>query len=227
MAQNIRSASIAVSILLAALIVYTFALRYREREVPRAPDLDLIPAAAGGYVSADERQDANDLEMLGADKTLFRTYRRGWDNPVWLFIGYFGSQRENSQIHSPKNCYPGGGWNILEEGRTTISIAGVDTAVMHLIISDGAERQFVLYWFASADGIIPNEFALKWNQMKNVLLGRPQMSAFVRFSTILPGGNADIEARRALASLAEILAPQIDFALKGRGEAPAQRERTQ
>jgi len=97
MAQNIRSASIAVSILLAALIVYTFALRYREREVPRAPDLDLIPAAAGGYVSADERQDANDLEMLGADKTLFRTYRRGWDNPVWLCIGYFGSQRENSQ----------------------------------------------------------------------------------------------------------------------------------
>ena len=30
--------------------------------------------------------------------------------PVWLYVGYYGSQRTGATYHSPKNCLPGGGW---------------------------------------------------------------------------------------------------------------------
>lgn len=213
--------------LFAALIVYTFALRYRAPEAPPAPDLDSLPRAAGDYAGVDESLDARNLEVLGSDKALFRTYRRGAESESWLFIGYFGSQQENSQIHSPKHCYPGSGWNILEEGRTQIPIDGAGLAAKHLVISDGVETLFIIYWFASANGTLTNEFALKWNQMKNSLLGRPQETAFVRFSTLLPGGEGDPGAKNELAALAGLLAPHIERMLGSRGAAPPGQERIQ
>ena len=206
--------------LFAVLIAYTYALRYRDAARPPTPPLDSIPGEIEGYAGTSEAADAETLKLLGADATLFRTYRRGPGHTIWLYIGYFGTQHENSQIHSPKNCYPGSGWNILEEGSTNLVLAGSGVAVKHLVISNGAQRQYVLYWFTGADGIITNEFALKWNQMKNSLLVRPQSAAFVRFSIDL-GGETEAAARSELVRFAEALAPRIEEMLRGSGAAPA------
>ena len=206
--------------LFAVLIAYTYALRYRNGTSTPAPSLGSIPEEIGGYVGTSEEMDPETLKVLGTDATLFRTYRCGPGRTVWLYIGYFGAQHENSQIHSPKNCYPGSGWNILEEGSTNLVLAGSDVAVKDLVISNGVERQYVLYWFTGADGIITNEFALKWSQMKNSLLRRPQTAAFVRFSIGLPG-ETEAAARSELARFAEALAPRINEVLRSSGAAPA------
>ncbi|HEY5133378.1 MAG TPA: EpsI family protein [Candidatus Krumholzibacteriaceae bacterium] len=200
--------------LFAVLIAYSYALRYRDAASPPAPSLGSIPEEIGGYAGTSEGADPETLKLLGADATLFRTYRRGPGRTIWLYIGYFGTQHENSQIHSPKNCYPGAGWNILEEGSTKLVLSGSGIAVKHLVISNGAERQYVLYWFTGADGIITNEFALKWNQMKNSLLVRPQSAAFVRFSIALTG-ETEAAARSELVRFAEALAPRIEEVLRG------------
>ncbi|MGD1047652.1 MAG: exosortase C-terminal domain/associated protein EpsI [Candidatus Krumholzibacteriaceae bacterium] len=206
--------------LFAVLIAYTYALRYRDAAPPRTPSLVSIPEEIGGYTGTSEAADPETLRILGADATLFRTYRHGPGRAVWLYIGFFGRQRENSQIHSPKNCYPGSGWNIIEEGSTNLVLAGSGVAVKHLVISNGAQRQYVVYWFTGADGILTNEFALKWSQMKNSLLGRPQAAAFVRFSIDLTG-EAEAAARSELVRFAETLAPHINEVLRNSGAFPA------
>ncbi len=210
----------AVIPLLAALTAYTYALRYRDVESPPAPAFASIPARIGAFTGADETEDAETLELLGADATLFRTYRGESGLLVWLFVGFFGRQHENSQIHSPKHCYPGAGWVILEEGSTEISLGGGKARVKYLTISDGVKTHDILYWFSSADGIITNEFALKWNQMKNSLLARPQATAFVRFSIDEAAGRAE-SARSELVRFAETLAPSIEEALRASGAARA------
>ena len=205
--------------LLATLVAYTYALRYRAVESPPAPPLASVPTEMGGYAGSTEAEDPETLELLGADATLFRTYRSDSGRVAWLFIGYFGTQHENSQIHSPKNCYPGAGWNILEEGSTRIALGNREIPAKSLAISDGVRTHYVLYWFSSADGIIANEFALKWNQMKNSLLGKPQATAFVRFS-MEAAGEAGSASRGDLVRFAAALAPHIEEVLRPSGAAP-------
>jgi EpsI family protein len=209
-----------ISLLLAALIAYTYALRYRDLESPPVPPLDSIPTEIGAFRGTNETEDPQALKVLGADATLFRTYRSGTGRVAWLFIGYFGTQHENSQIHSPKHCYPGSGWNILEESSTRIALGDGEIPAMSLVISDGVRTHYVLYWFSSAGGIITNEFALKWNQMKNSLLARPRATAFVRFSMDATG-FAESASRNDLTRFAGALAPHIEEMLRASGAARA------
>jgi EpsI family protein len=215
-----RRSHIFVIGLFVALIAYTYALRYRSAAPLPAPPLESIPTQIGGYVGEGEEADPEVLDILGADATIFRTYRSGPRDAVWLYIAYFARQHENSQIHSPKHCYPGSGWNIVEEGPTSLVIDGCDVPIKHLVLSNGAERQYVLYWFSGADGIITNEYALKWHQMKNSLFGRSQATAFVRFSTRMAENGGD-EARGRLVRFAETLAPHIEEVLRSSDAAPA------
>ncbi|MFA4947334.1 MAG: exosortase C-terminal domain/associated protein EpsI [Candidatus Krumholzibacteriia bacterium] len=207
-----------IILLLTALIAYTYTLRYRVIESPPVPPLDSIPTEIGSFKGSNETEDPEALKLLGADATLFRTYRSDSGRVVWLFIGYFGTQHENSQIHSPKHCYPGAGWNILDEGSTRIALGSGEIAVKSLAISDGVRTHYILYWFSSADGIITNEFALKWNQMKNSLMAKPQATAFVRFSIDVTG-EAGSASRKDLIRFAEALAPHVEEVLRVSGAA--------
>jgi len=208
-----------IIVLLAVLIAYTHALRSRDIETSRAPFLGSLPEEIGGYTGLIEAEDPEALKLLDADETLFRRYRNDSGRTVWLYIGYFAAPHENSQIHSPKHCYPAAGWNILTEGSTSILLGEGKVAVRHLVISNGVEKHAILYWYSCADGILTNEFALKLNQMKNSLLSRSQATAFVRFSTQLTGGE-EAGAERDLVRFAEALAPHAEGVLRGGGAAP-------
>lgn len=199
---------------LAALIAYTYILRYREVPGPPPPDLAGIPTVIDGYEGTDAHQPAEALRLLGADRTVFRTYDNGDGRTIWLFLGYFGAQQENAQIHSPKHCYPGAGWDIVEEGTLRLDLAGTAASVKRLLISDGTLQREVVYWFDTRGGVITNEFALKWYQMKSALMQRPQAAAFIRFSTeASPGAHRD--HHRELIEFIETIAPSITDALRG------------
>lgn len=223
--DQVRSARIAILLIfLAALAVYTFMLRYRSVESPPSPDMTGIPTAIGEYESTDAYQPAEALRLLGADATVFRTYRNNTGRTIWLFLGYFGTQQENSQIHSPKHCYPGAGWDIVEEGTLRLGLPGSEASVKHLVISDGREQREVVYWFDTRSGVITDEFALKWYQMKNALLQRPQAAAFVRFSTgVSP--DAPGHAREELVHFIEAISPRITETLRGRTVPAAESKR--
>jgi len=119
---------ITVVVILAVLCAYTWSLRLRTVPQPEPPDLESIPRALGGFTARDEYISPKSLRVLGADQTLARSYVDRGGNSIDLFIGYFADQQENSQIHSPKHCYPGAGWDILSEGSIALDIGGSDSA---------------------------------------------------------------------------------------------------
>jgi EpsI family protein len=202
-------------ILVSVLIVYTYAMRYREIEQSSPPDLGSVPEEVAGYVGTDEYLEPTSLRILGSDASFFRTYTRHDAAPIWVFIGYFGMQQEYSQIHSPKNCYPGAGWNITYEGSIEIGLPRGAFGAKKLLITDGRERRMVVYWFSTPTGTLMDEFALKWYQAKRSMLGRAQVSTFIRFSTIVPDGTPDSEVESALRHFIQSLAPLIESVLIG------------
>ncbi len=193
--------------ILAVTAVYTNLLRYRPPRNEEVPPLDNIPHSMGGFTGRDEYQPPRSLKMLGADTTLFRSYRNGQGNPIWLFIGYFGSQQENSQIHSPKHCYPGSGWDIIMEGKTHLKTPENNLDARYLLISGQHERRLVIYWFHTGDGAVTGEFALKWFQMKRSLMRKPQSAAFIRFSTRIPPGGDKEKTMEQLTSFIQLAIP--------------------
>jgi len=201
------------------LLAYTYTLRYRDATPPAPPSLETVPRQIDAYASTEAILEPESLGLLGADATIFRTYTNAEGNIIWLFLGYFAAQQENSQIHSPKHCYPGSGWNITTERTARMQIAGVERTVKELEILSGPERRIVFYWFSSPAGIIGGEFALKWYQMKRSLLGKVQSASFVRISTRVAPGREIEPARRELIAFIERISPSIERVLHGSGSA--------
>jgi EpsI family protein len=216
--DQVRSIRYAVLlIIIAVLALYTNLLRFKPVQDPRLPALAEVPRVVGNFIGSDEEVDPEYLEILRADTTLYRTYRSSEGRAVWVFIGYFKSQQENAQIHSPKHCYPGVGWSLAQEGETDITLGTETISAKHLILSNGTEKQIVLYWFSVHDGEISDEFALKWHQMKNSLLRKPQSAAFVRFSTMVHPGDTDEVTKKTLVEFIESVAPNIERILRETG----------
>ena len=209
-----KSSLIVLLVMLAAASTYTYILRYRKAPPSSRPAIEAIPLIKGGFVAVDEYIEPESLRLLGADMTLARSYT-GPDSEIEFFLGYFHRQQENSQIHSPKHCYPGSGWNIMGESSVRISLEGKDLDVRELVISDGRETRLVIYWFNMSGTAIPNEFALKFHQMKNALLSRSQSAAFIRFSTIVRSGDEEGARTRLIGFIGEI-SPDIQAVLSGR-----------
>jgi len=129
--------------------------------------------------------DGEFLAILGAREVSFRTYRGSGDKAVWVFLGYFDRQKEGSQVHSPKHCYPGSGWSILDESE--VAAPWGNGRVKRLVVSDGTERRLVYYWFQTADRILSDVFELKYYLTRRALLRHPQDVVFARVSTAMDG----------------------------------------
>ena len=152
--------------------------------------------------------DATTSEVLAADATLTRRFRRPDGTAVWLFIGYFAQQQVNSQIHSPRNCVPGGGWKVVSTKDIQLDLADGRSQSATLMRTRRNElSQDIYYWFMTQGGAVAGEYALKWDLVKNSLARRPTNAAFVRYTAATGDSAALFEVMSRMDdSLSEMLA---------------------
>ena len=178
-------ATIIASVVLTAAALAGHAIRAGEPDIDPSLGLDHVRVGGEGAYRAyeDEPLDAEFLDVLRAREVLFRTYDPAADEPVWLFLGYFDRQKEGSQVHSPRHCYPGSGWNIERELQTPAPWRnGVLPA---LVVSNGAERRLVCFWYQTPTATVGDVFRLKLALTRRALLRRPQDVVFASVSTPL------------------------------------------
>jgi EpsI family protein len=159
--------------------------------------------ADSAYV--DESLDSGFEETLRAREILYRTYEPDSDAPVWVFLAWFDRQREGSQVHSPRHCYPGAGWSIEREVEQPASWRA---GTLHgMIVSDGDVRRLVCYWYQTPGGILSDVFRLKIALTRQAVLRGPQDVVFANVSTAIDHNDADAWAR--IAPLAEAAENQV------------------
>ncbi len=109
---------------------------------------------------------------------------------VNLYVGFYQSQKEGDIIHSPKNCMPGAGWNIIDTSIESVQIDhGKSVKVIRLLLEKGTEKQLVLYWFQSRGRIISSEYAQKiWLVVDSITRQRTDGS-FVRLISTVKGNE--------------------------------------
>ena len=198
-------AQILIVVALAALAVAGNLLRATEPEA--ATDLHLaalVTPVAGPY--SEETLDREFLDTLRARDVLYRIFTAPDGEPVWLFLGYFDRQKEGSQVHSPRHCYPGSGWNIESEPQWESPWGG--RAVNSLVVNDGVERRLVVYWYQMQSKTEMDVLPLKLELTRRAFLRQPQDVVFASISTPIAGDAATTMAE--LAPLAKEVHGEID-----------------
>jgi EpsI family protein len=111
--------------------------------------------------------DPQVISVLGVDEYVNRIYVRN-DQEAELYVGYYRSQREGSQIHSPMNCLPGAGWQPVTTATVSLAIgASGETAVINrYLIQKGLDTRVVLYWYESHGRVVASEY---WSKFYLVL----------------------------------------------------------
>jgi EpsI family protein len=184
-----------------------------EADVPRR-SFSEFPIQLGGFTGRDREMDKDVLDLLKLTDYVMRVYVpnasgpqeagafegqvRQAAAPVWLYVGYYGSQRTGSTYHSPKNCLPGGGWAFKSSEEVTGVIPGKPQATINrVVIEKGFDRQVILYWYQDRGRIIASEYAAKGYLILDATTRNRTDGALVRISTPVVGSE-DEAYRHAL-----------------------------
>ena len=188
-----------VILLVAASGGYAYQLSTRLSPVEVMPVIDALPKTfPDGWRSVDQPLSGGVAEVLDADVTLQRFYQHRDGAQVFLFVAYFKEQQVNSQIHSPRQCVPGGGWSVRSLEPTVVDVpSGALDASLMQIERNNIKRQMI-YWFRTRGGTVTGEYALKWDLIQNSIAQRPTDAVFVRFSADARDTNAMHDIMRRL-----------------------------
>ncbi|HEX9892586.1 MAG TPA: EpsI family protein [Gemmatimonadales bacterium] len=176
--------------------------------------LDGIPPEIAGYRGRDQRVNEEEQRVAGMDSYLLRIYQRDSTDGFSLYVGYYEAQTQGKTIHSPKNCLPGAGWEPVESRPLTVALPTGEMTVNRYLLEKGSSRAIVYYWYQGRGRVSWNEFAVKWELLRDKALHGRSEEALVRIVVPLrPDAVASADsvasaaAREIVPALFGILAP--------------------
>lgn len=173
--------------------------------------LERFPIELPPYRGVEMEVTERVLQELRSDGLLLREYTIGEDPAIWVYVDYHRAQRMGAQIHSPRNCYPGAGWTVLDAAVETRRVAGRSFPVCWLTLGDAdGFRRVALFWFETRWGTSTSELALKRDLLRSAFGGRPTDAALIRFSTDATENDLDGARTRLIAFLDQAGGPLAD-----------------
>ncbi len=159
------------SVLIGMALFVNKSLLSHESPVPLIQALSKLPLKIDQWQGENLPFEEKTVKVLGVTDYVNRRYllkdeRLGTQRPVWLYAGYYASQKKGATYHSPKNCLPGSGWEIIDiEDMGLPMFASLGTKQEHVInkviIQKGLERQLIIYWYQDRGRIITSEYWAK------------------------------------------------------------------
>jgi len=183
---------VAALLLLGALLVLQ--LRSTGEAVPVRKEFDTFPAVIGTWqAKASSNLDPEIVNFLKVNDYVMQSYRDTDGHQLWLYVGYWATQRKGAQIHSPQNCLPGNGWEPIEASLLTVVLPAPYSpiTVNRYLIQKEREQQVVLYWYQSQGKAVAGELAAKVDMVRSAILRNRTDGALVRVSAPASGGVAD------------------------------------
>lgn len=185
----------------------------RPELVPLREPLRNIPLQLDRWTGADGPPFTKDImAVLGVDEYITRNYTNAKEPPIGLYIGYYQSQREGDTIHSPMNCLPGAGWQPMQSGTATITVAGrtAPIEVNRYVIQKGADKQLVLYWYQSHGRVIASEYKSKIFMVLDAIRMNRSDAALVRVISPLGQNDSGAAAEKRATEFVQTLFPLLE-----------------
>ena len=187
-------------IMVMTTIVLNFS-NHSEIIKPNKP-FETFPMGIGEWTGNTSKFDQKVYDILGVEDSILASYQDNNGDSVQLYVGFYQSQKEGDLIHSPKNCMPGSGWNILKTSIETVDVGQNGTEknidVIKLILVKGSQKQVVLYWFQSRGRIISSEYMQKiWLVIDSITKHRTDGSFVRLISPVVKSEDHALEVLKA------------------------------
>ncbi len=169
----------------------TPSITHVENTYPNKP-FSTFPMDIGEWSGTRDSFDEKIVEAVGVDDYVLGNYAAPGGKNVQLYVGFYQSQRKGDLIHSPKNCMPGGGWNIIDTSSETLTIPGAEgkrIETIKLILKKGPHHMVVLYWFHSRGRIISSEYMQKIYLVLDSITRHRTDGSFVRLISVADGAD--------------------------------------
>lgn len=202
-------------ILVSLTLVLCFGLRVWVSAAPTIPpreSLSAFPREFAGYHTVGEQTlDDSIAGVLKADDYVLRSYRDDSGQQVDFFVAYYKTQKAGESMHSPKNCLPGWGWDIVKTDEVALrpDDAGHPTMINRYLVEKGGEKAFVLYWYQANGRVIASEYWGKIYLVMDALRTGRRDGAIVRFVVAIPKGSTGAAENEAALKMARAAAPML------------------
>ena len=151
----------------------------QRRVVLPAPLRTALPTVAG-YRVEDQKISAEEQQVAGMSDYVARVYLRDSIAVFSTLVTYYESQAQGKTIHSPRNCLPGAGWEILRAGKREIAVDGVRYTLNQYILKKGPATALAYYWYQGRGRVVASEYRVKWNLLRDAALVGHTEEALVR-----------------------------------------------
>lgn len=169
---------------------------HTQRPMPLGMPLTSIIPALDGYKVVDLKIGDEERRVAGMSDYVARSYTRDSVEAFQTLVSYYERQGQGSTIHSPRNCLPGAGWEILRGGTRSIAVDGASHDVNYYVLKNGMATDVVYYWYQGRGRIVASEYRVKWNLLRDATLLGHTEEALVRI--VIP-----VRETRALASASD------------------------
>jgi EpsI family protein len=156
-------------------------------KVPLVRPLEDLPSQFDHYSGHETLSAERTYDRGSADTWIFRTYTGGnMENPIHVFVGYWGRQDDDKRIKSPRYVREGWGY-YWTRAKKVAHIRGNEIQLMEFLNEKGSQKELVYYCYF-ADGVIFNsEYELRLRNMLSALLKRQTNAAVMRVAVPVTG----------------------------------------
>jgi exosortase D (VPLPA-CTERM-specific) len=168
--------------------------------IPKRETFAKIPQQEfSGWQAETMPLDPTVADVLRADDTIVVNLVSPQGELVNMYLAYLDAQRDGRSWHSPRQCIPGGGWQITRHDIVARKLS--DGRTMHynrLLIQNRDYRQLVYYWYDQRGRKVANEFAMKFWLIYDAVTKKRSDGALVRLITPVANQTGVDEADRIL-----------------------------
>jgi EpsI family protein len=202
--------------LVSIVLLLSFSLRMWVNAAPppnpKRESLATFPKQLDSWKMVGEAELSDSIAgVLRADDYVLRSYMNDKGQQVDFFAAYYKTQKAGESMHSPKNCLPGWGWQILKMDYVPLypENAQNPTLVNRYVIEKDNEKSIVLYWYQANGRVIASEYWGKIYLVTDALRTGRRDGSIVRFVvSVAKNSNGDAELQSAL-TMARNTAPLL------------------
>ena len=157
---------------------------------PRA-DFDGLPLEFAGWRSQTRELTPEIADVIGADDTIVVDLLSPTGESLNIYAAYLEARRDGRSWHSPRQCIPGGGWEIRSHTVVTAGAAfnGAPLHYNRLVIENRGQRQLVYYWYPQRGRNVANEFMMRFYLTFDAVTRKRSDGAMVRLMTNVADGE--------------------------------------
>jgi EpsI family protein len=160
-----------------------------QKAVALAAPIDDVLTSVDGYRVQSQRISDEERRIAGMSNYVARSYSRDSVPAFTTLVAYYDRQTRGKSIHSPRNCLPGAGWEVLVGGTETVTANGASYVINRYMLKNGSARAVVYYWYQGRGRVVASEYAVKWNLLRDAALRGHTEEALVR--VVVPVHSAE------------------------------------